>query len=135
MGTDLNSGNGKDPLFGTPGDDNLNGGNGKDTLNGGAGNDTLVGGNGADNLTGGLGDDILTGGKGGDIFILAVGEGTDTITDFGDGPDAIGLTGGLTFNDLSFSGNDIIVTGSNEILAILTDVDTTTLSSSNFNLV
>ncbi len=135
VGTNLNSGNGKDSLSGTPGDDNLNGGNGKDTLNGGAGNDTLVGGNGADNLTGGLGDDILTGGKSGDIFILAVGEGTDTITDFGDGPDAIGLTGGVTFNDLSFSGNDIIVTGSNEILAILTDVDTTTLSSGNFTLV
>ena len=135
VGTNLNSGNGKDSLSGTPGDDNLNGGNGKDTLNGGAGNDTLVGGNGADNLTGGLGDDILTGGKSGDIFILAVGEGTDTITDFGDGPDAIGLTGGVTFNDLSFSGNDIIVTGSNEILAIVTDVDTTTLSSSNFTLV
>ena len=135
VGINLNGGNGKDTLNGTPGDDNLNGGNGKDTLNGGAGNDTLVSGNGADNLRGGLGDDILTGGKGGDIFILAVGEGTDTITDFGDGPDVIGLTGGLTFNDLSFSGNDIIVTASNEILAILNDVDTNTLSSSNFTLV
>lgn len=113
----LLGGNGKDTLNGGDGNDLLLGeeselgGNGKDILNGGAGNDTLLGGNGADVLNGGLGDDELTGGNGDDTFILAAGESTDTITDFGDGPDVIGLSGGLTFEDLTFSGNDILLKG------------------------
>lgn len=134
-GNDLNGGNGKDNLTGTPNNDTLNGGNGKDTLTGLDGNDILLGGNGADELIGGKGFDQLTGGNGGDLFIFAGGDGTDTITDFGDGPDLIGLAGGLTYQDLTFSGNDIIVSNSNQILATLSGVDTTTLSSSDFTLI
>lgn len=123
--------NKRDILIGDVGNDNISGGNGKDELFGRDGNDTLIGDNGADILNGGLNDDILTGGNGPDTFILAAGQGTDTITDFRN-PDSIGLSGGIGFNDLSFSGSDIILDSSSEVLATLTGVDTTTLESSDF---
>ncbi|MCC5665254.1 tandem-95 repeat protein [Nostoc sp. CHAB 5784] len=135
VGDRLFSGNGNDHLNGTPGNDFLSGGNGKDSFSGGNGNDTLVGGNGNDRLSGGFGSDILTGGNGQDKFIFAPGEGTDTITDFCKYTDLIGLSGGLTFKQLSFSSNNIIVTATNEILATLTGINTTTLTATNFTIV
>jgi len=125
----LNGGDGNELL---QGDDSLVGGNGKDILNGGAGNDILNGGNGKDDLTGGTGNDILTGGSASDTFIFAALDGSDTITDFSDGLDYIGLSGGLTFGALSFSGSNIIVTSSNELLATLTGINTTTLTAADF---
>ncbi|MEH2211128.1 MAG: calcium-binding protein [Nostoc sp.] len=53
---------------------NIIGTSGYDLLQGGVGNDTL---------TGGTGNDILTGGGGKDRFVYNLGDGTDTITDFG----------------------------------------------------
>nr|MDJ0674510.1 hypothetical protein [Calothrix sp. MO_167.B42] len=124
--------NGKDFLRGGEGDDTIYGGNGKDTLLGGEGSDVLYGDNGKDFLRGGEGNDTITGGSGADIFVLAEGEGTDTITDFGNGNDVIGLANGLTFGDLSFSGSNIIVTATSEILATLTGINTTTLTADDF---
>ncbi len=132
VGTNLSGGNGDDLLNGTAGNDSLSGGNGQDILNGGAGNDILDGGNGTDDLTGGTGNDILTGGNASDTFIFAALDGTDTITDFNDGLDYIGLSGGLSFGALSFSGSNIIITSTNEILATLTGINTTTLTSADF---
>lgn len=129
-GNDLvEGGSGNDSVLGGTGDDSLRGGSGNDLLKGGSGNDTLRGANGHDTLTGGLGDDELTGGRGRDTFVLAVGEGTDTITDF-DSHDVIGLADGLMFADLTFIGNDILSGG--EILATISGVDTTTLSADDF---
>ncbi len=125
-------GNGNDTLDGGTGNDSLTGNNGNDFLYGGVGNDTLLGSNGNDFLRGGLGNDILTGNNDNDIFAFAAGEGTDTITDFKKGEDLIGLYGGLSFGQLSFSGNNILVTSTNEILATLTGINTTTLTQSNF---
>jgi hypothetical protein len=148
VGTVQNGGNGQDTLTGNAGNDILIGGNGQDTLIGNAGNDTLIGGNGTDlllgnagddllyggngtdTLEGGLGNDTLTGGSGGDVFVFASGDGTDTITDFKLSNDKIGLTGGLTFENLSFSGNNIIF--GTEVLAVLTEVNTNTLTVANF---
>ena len=133
---------GDDSLYGEQGFDTLYGGNGNDTLLGGNGKDTLIGGNGADvlkgeigkdTLIGGKGNDVLTGGNGRDTFVLVVGEGTDTITDFSS-QDRIGLAGGLGIGDLSFAGNDIIATNTNEILATLIDVNTASLNSNQFVL-
>ena len=121
-------GNGKDTLRGRAGRDTLLGNNGNDILYGDAGNDILDGGNGDDILYGGLGNDRLTGGNGPDTFVFAAGEGTDTITDFSN--DKIGLSGGLSFGSLSFSNNNILF--GNEVLAILTGVNTTTLTQSHF---
>lgn len=125
----LNGGDGNDLL---QGDDSEESSNGKDILTGGVGNDTLYGGNGKDDLTGGTGNDILTGGSASDTFIFAALDGTDTITDFNDGLDYIGLSGSLTFGQLSFSGSNIIITSTNEILATLTGINTTTLTSADF---
>ena len=126
----LIGGNGPDTLIGNAGDDTLIGGNGTDLLLGNPGDDLLYGGNGSDTLTGGLGSDTLTGGNGPDVFVFASGEGTDTITDCSLSNDKIGLTGGLTFGDLSFSGNEILM--GSDVLAVLTGVNTNTLTASNF---
>ena len=129
----LNGGNGNDSLIGNAGNDTLIGGNGTDFLVGSAGNDLLNGDNGDDTLTGGPGTDTLTGDNGQDIFVFASGEGIDTITDFKLGTDKIGLTGGLTFGNLSFSGNQILM--GSDVLAVLTGVNTNTLTASNFGSV
>ncbi|MEG4032852.1 cadherin-like domain-containing protein, partial [Microcoleus sp. S36b_A4] len=126
----LNGGNGNDSLIGNAGNDSLIGGNGTDFLVGSAGNDLLNGDNGDDTLRGGLGTDTLTGGNGKDIFVFAAIEGIDTISDFKLGTDKIGLTGGLTFGNLSFSGNQILM--GSEVLAVLTGVNTNTLTASTF---
>ena len=123
---------GNDIIDGDGGHDVLSGGWGHDTLTGGDGNDKLFGGFGNDLLDGGLGSDTLVGGFGHDTFIIASGEGTDTIRFFQLGVDRIGLAGGLTFNDLSFSGNKIIETSTSEVLARLPWFNTNHLSSSDF---
>ncbi|NEN88208.1 MAG: hypothetical protein F6K48_04440 [Okeania sp. SIO3H1] len=113
-----------DTEIATEGDDSLYGDNGADTLNGLGGNDTL---------TGWYGDDTLEGGSGSDIFVLGEGQGIDTIVDFSVGEDIIGLSSGLTFNDLTLSGNEII--SGTETLATLTGINTATLGSDNFTIV
>jgi len=126
----LNGGADNDRLEGDNGDDNLYGDDGNDTLIGGNGKDTLVGGAGNDFLNGGKADDNLTGGTGSDIFVLATAAGRDIITDFSLGQsDKIGLAG-LSYSQLSFSGNEIRL--GNQTLAVLTGFNTTTLTSADF---
>ncbi|MEH2167033.1 MAG: Ig-like domain-containing protein [Nostoc sp.] len=128
--------NSSDVINGQGGDDRINGKSGNDLLRGGAGNDNLIGGTGDDILVGGTGNDTLTGGSGNDQFIYqSLSDISDTITDFCKGADLIGLSGGLTFNQLSFAGNKIIVTATDEILATLTGINTTTLTVANFTIV
>lgn len=125
----INAQGGNDKVFGLGGDDLLRGGAGNDTLFGGNGNDLLRGGAGADILFG----DNFFGGHGSDTFVLAAGEGGDTIRDFQVGVDFIGITGGLNFSNLSFAGNTILF--GQETLATLTGVDTTTLGAGAFRQV
>ena len=101
LGNDtLDGGLGDDILTGAGGADTLYGGNGDDTVEGGSGNDLVFGGQGNDRLTGGRGTDTLYGGLGADVFIFAVGDGADEITDFevGDRIEIAGVSGG--FQDL-----------------------------------
>jgi len=131
----INAQGGDDQVYGLSGDDLLRGGEGNDILFGGAGADTLEGGAGNDVLVGGAGDDLLigddpSGERGSDTFVLAAGQGTDTIVDFEVGTDLIGLAGGLSFGSLTFE-NETIRFG-NEVLATLTGVDTTTLDAASF---
>ena len=144
----LQAGASDDLLFGQDGEDTLFGDTGRDTLNGGLGNDSLVGGtsddlllgfegddildggNGRDTLDGGVGNDLLTGGNSNDTFVLSSDAGIDTITDFGRGNNVIGLSDGITFADLSFVGNDIIL--GTETLATLNTFDATALTESDF---
>lgn len=128
-------GAGNDVINGGAGNDRIGGKAGDDIINGGADDDLIWGDSGDDILTGGLGNDVLvgddfSGGQGEDTFVLALGEGTDTIADFEKGFDFIGLSSGLTFNQLSFAAQSILL--GDETLAVLTGVDTSMLTSSDF---
>ncbi|MBD2123235.1 cadherin-like domain-containing protein [Trichocoleus sp. FACHB-262] len=137
-------GNGQDTMNGTAGDDVLNGGNGDDILRGFAGDDKLLGGNGIDNfqggegkdwLYGGRGNDLLNGGLGRDTFVLISQNGTDTIQDFTDGEDQIGLAEGLTFGQLTVSssnGNTLIAKNGGDVLAILSGVNSSLITQADF---
>jgi Ca2+-binding RTX toxin-like protein len=132
---------GTDTLFGNDGTDTLLGGSGSDSLDGGTGNDSLDGGDEDDILIGGGGLDTLTGGLGDDQFVLnSPNQGSVSITDFGDGADAIvvsnaGFGGGLTTVgstlDPSLFGTTgggavrfVYVTGINNFLFFDTDAST-----------
>ena len=117
----VHGGAGNDVIYGNEGNDTVNGDEGNDFLHGGQENDLISGGSGVDTLTGGLGDDT---------FVIGEEMGTDIIEDFTNGSDLIGLTDGLTFAQLTFSGNNIIFNG--DTLATLTGIDTNTLTSDNF---
>ena len=119
----ITGGTGTDELHGAAGNDILNGGvgddvfivggNGDDTLLGGPGNDYLEGDIGDDTLIGGAGMDTLRGGRrkigdtpaasaGDDIFVLNLDGGSndlDTVSDFTDGEDKIGIITSGTFAD------------------------------------
>ena len=135
----LFGGSDNDSLRGSDGDDLLDGGAGIDSLEGGHGNDTLLGLDGNDSLFGGNGDDLLNGGagsdslrgdEGNDTFVLTSGNGTDFIVDFDRGHNLLGLSEGIHFADLSFSGNDIIL--GDETLATLNGFNTSHLGENNF---
>ncbi|MBD0385473.1 MAG: cupin domain-containing protein [Nostoc sp. C3-bin3] len=123
--------------------DVINGQGGNDYLQGLSGDDLLRGGSGNDTLVGSFGADILIGGSGNDLFVFAPRHGIDTIVDFTDGEDFIGLSGGLTFADLTItqgtgnSANDTLmtITSSNELLTIFSQVQSSTITSADFTIV
>ncbi|MBD2005175.1 MULTISPECIES: DUF4347 domain-containing protein [Cyanophyceae] len=124
---------GDDLIWGGSGSDRIYGGYGHDSLYGGVANDLLWGDAGRDRLSGGLGSDSLTGGAGRDTFVLAKGEGVDTITDFQMGRDFIGLAGGLSLGQVSItqrSSQAVITNNSDgEILAAINNISAATLQS------
>lgn len=145
-GITLNGGNGQDNLTGKNGNDILSGDNGSDTLLGDRGNDTLLGGNGSDTLNGGAGNDLLdggngpdllTGGTGRDTFVLVKNAGGDIVTDFTDTVDFLGLSGGLTFGQLTIAagGNDTLIKLGNDTLATLTGVAANLITADDFVVV
>jgi Ca2+-binding RTX toxin-like protein len=101
-----------DSLYGNKGLDNLDGGDGNDLLFGGQDRDALVGGIGNDTLSGDKGEDYLIGNEGADVFVLT-SEGAGSSNEFGDfildfeNSDLIGLAGGLTAGNLTFSEESI----------------------------
>jgi hypothetical protein len=126
-----------DTLDDDTGNNPLGGGDEQDTLTGSTPNDQLSGAAGDDILLrGGLGNNQLSGSAGIDTFVLAPGEGTDTITDFMVDKDRIGLAEGLSFGQLTITqdGNDTLIrlTSDNEILAILSGVQSNTLTAADF---
>ena len=128
---------GNDTLFGGAGNDRLGGKGGNDLLLSGSGDDLLYGDDGDDVLVGGLGNDTLqgddfSGGEGRDVFVLAAGEGTDTIIDFEVGTDFIGLDE-LNFERLIISGTgDTSISLGNETLAIVQGVNPSSLNVLSF---
>ena len=129
----------------TSASDLIAGTGGSDTIDGGAGDDMIFGNEGADTLTGGTGADTLTGGTGADTFVYAQGDGgatidlADLLTDFEDGIDHIGLTGGLTFADLTIADGGtadttISVTATSEILTMVQNVTADLLTETDFTV-
>jgi hypothetical protein len=136
-GDDIIIGNGgNDTLTGNRNNDIISGGTGNDQLFGGKGDDNLNGGEGDDTLVGGVGADLIIGGAGRDLFVLGIGAGTDTIIDFKQGEDLIGLTKGLTFNQLRVNPSDfstlIEVSSTGEVLASFIGPQTNPLTASDF---
>ena len=102
-------------------------------MTGDDGQNHLQGRDGNDTLNGGAGNDLLNGGDGSDLFILSLDSGRDKITDFNPSEgDLLGLSDNLDFNNLSFSGNNILV--GTQIIATLKEFDTTTLTINNFQV-
>ena len=129
-----------DTIYGGAGRDGISGEAGDDTIYGGADNDYIQGGAGEDTISGGAGDDTMSGGDDADTFVVATGEGNDTITDFTDGEDTIDLTAftNITgFSDLTISASgstaviDLSSKGGGEIR--LQNVDVEDLDASDFN--
>ena len=134
---------GNDQLYGLRGNDQLVGGTGNDQLYGGAGNDVLRGGTGRDRLEGGNGDDTLygesdadrlIGGRGHDIFAVGTASGADTIEDFQDKKDLIGLLEQIKFTNLTIvqSGKDTMIGVGNDVIAILKNVQVSTIGKADF---
>jgi hypothetical protein len=133
---------GDDIIFGGAGNDRIGGKGGNDQLFGEAGDDQIWGDDGDDILRGGLGNDTLTGddfsgGSGSDTFVLAMNEGTDTIVDFQDGADLIGLANGLTFGQLSITqdGKNTLISVEDETLAIVKGVNANLLTEADFTII
>ncbi len=97
---------------GNQGDDSVAGGAGNDTVYGGKDNDTVLGGDGNDRLSGDLGIDVLTGGAGADQFVLRIGAGADTVTDFSAAEgDKILLATGQAYTNALVGANMVITAG------------------------
>ena len=133
---------GDDLIYGGADSDRIGGKSGNDRLFGDDGNDRIWGDDGNDIIRGGKGNDILTGdnfsgGQGIDTFVLAIGEGTDTITDFEVGTDLIGLAGGLSFGQISISQqhNQTAIAAADETLAVLQGVSASVLGENSFIVV
>jgi Ca2+-binding RTX toxin-like protein len=162
-GTDtLNGGAGDDTLYGDWATDDTSGATyglryydvssssywGNDILNGGDGDDILIGNGGDDTLDGGAGADTLTGGAGINTFVIASSGGgssssdADTITDFTDGTDIIGMNG-LNYSDLtieqgtgSYSSHVVVKkTSSGEFLAIIQNVSLSSIDDNDFSAI
>jgi Ca2+-binding RTX toxin-like protein len=135
----LCGGAGDDFLSGNENKDLIDGCEGNDTIYGGEDNDTLLGCVGDDFLSGDLGNDSLIGGLGKDTFVLRFLSGFDIISDFVRGQDFIGLSGGLSFNQLEISQNNnsalIKLTGSGEVIASLTGVNASLIAVNDFRIV
>lgn len=114
----------------------LSGGKGNDVFDLGA-NGKAIGGEGDDQFyVGEGGDNLLSGGAGADQFWLLTNDPAlidipNTVTDFTQGTDVIGIMGqGVGFANLVFTGNSIKLNG--DTFATLAGFDTTTLTAADF---
>jgi 2',3'-cyclic-nucleotide 2'-phosphodiesterase (5'-nucleotidase family) len=130
----LNGKFGNDTLSGLGGNDRISGAGGNDVLLGGGGNDNMNGGRGDDVLISGPGRDTLRGAQGRDIFVLERGGGFDTILDFTDGQDRLGLSRGIRFRNLDIeqTGRDSTISLGRDVLAVLRNTDASSLNARDF---
>jgi Ca2+-binding RTX toxin-like protein len=138
----MDGSSGSDTLLGNMGNDTLVGGTGKDLVAGGGSSDLLIGGTVISSTPQGVqvldtGIDVLFGDGGRDTFALATGQSFDSIADFQDRRDCLGLTNGITFDQLTFQqrGDNTIVRFGGDKLAVLLDVRVNQISSADFTTV
>ncbi|MEH2216743.1 MAG: VCBS domain-containing protein [Nostoc sp.] len=121
-------------LTGTPNADILTGTASNNTINGLAGNDTI---------TGNKGNDTITGGTGQDRFVYNLGDGVDTITDFGGvgqgvnpSPAVIAATDTLKFQGTGLTAQNLLLTknGSNLEVSFESVVNSPKVILQNFAL-
>ncbi len=123
-------------MIASTGNDSIDGGEGDDIIRSGPGNDQLDGENGNDILDGDQNRDTLTGGPGRDIFVLSSGE--YLIRDFVDGEDLLGLSDGITFNQLLIStgiganAGDTNILRNGKVLARLENVNPRKIDRNDF---
>ncbi len=157
-GNDTIFGNqGVNTLFGQDGNDLIYGGSQADYIYAGNGNDTIYANDGNNNIFGEAGNDIIYSGTGNDLIdggagndkiwlgggldrvVLASDNGFDTINNFQLGQTTLGLSGGLTFENLAIAqqGNDTLVEIANggENLARLVGIQASSINSSSFAIV
>lgn len=145
---DLRGSGSDDALTGNALNNYMAGAAGNDYVAGGFGDDYLDAGTGDDYLVGGAGADILVGNAGQDTFVLRAGDGggalnlADVLTDYQDSTDSIGLSGGLTYANLvitqgtgSHVNDTVIQRSSGEFLAVVQNVNSTTLDIFDFKTV
>lgn len=101
----LNGLDADDTLRGDAGADTLIGGLGNDRVEGGAGDDSLYGNEGFDTLIGGTGNDLLHASSGDSVYVWALGDGDDTISegDWWDNDNTIELSGGIAASQLRYA--------------------------------
>jgi Ca2+-binding RTX toxin-like protein len=133
------AGNGVNTIYAGAGDDLIHGGANADFINAGAGSDRIFAGAGNNTILGGAGDDFIWLGGGQDTVILAQGNGLDTIYNFQLGQSFLGLSGGLTFNDLNITqvtGATLVeIAATGEDLARLSGVKANNITADNFVIV
>lgn len=138
IGTDISETIVSETIIGTDSRDRLTGTDLSETIKGLGGNDRIKAGDGNDIIEGGLGNDRLFGEEGSDTFVLASGDGRDSIRDFEVGIDFIGLADGLTFDDLSINNNaagNARIRAGGETLAVLSGIDSSLLTEADFVIV
>lgn len=130
----LNGRFGNDTLSGQGGNDRISGATGNDVLLGGGGNDNINGGRGNDTLITGPGRDTSRGAQGNDIFVLERGGGFDTIIDFTNGQDKLGLSRGIRFRNLEIeqTGSNTTVSFGRDVLAVVSGTNARTINSRDF---
>ena len=105
---------------------------GGQALTGNSANNAIVGAGGADTLTGGAGTDTLTGGGGADVFVVTVGGGADTVTDFVVGTDKIDISAFGAYQTIVQSGADTLITVAAGVTLRLTGVTASTVTNASF---
>ena len=134
------AGEGNNIVVTQEGNDTVYTGSGRDFISTGAGDDTIYASEGDNWINAGIGNNTIYSGSGRDLFVLNAGVGFDTIKNFEIGKDKLGLTGGLTQNQLAIaqvnSGStfftQISIAGSGDVLARLDWTQASRLAINSF---